>query len=72
MTADDIVMKYFKSNQGIKTRLKSPPYADRISIKMKSAQIELINMHIPTMTITERRRAELEKAGQYHGQLVNS
>ena len=39
---------------------------------MWEAQIQLLNMHIPTMTITERRRAELVKAGLYRGQIVNS
>ena len=72
MTADDIVMKYFKSNQGIKGRLDSPLYAKRINEKMKSAQIELINMHLNTMNNTDRCRAELVKAGLYRGQIVNS
>ena len=34
------------------------------------AQITMINRHIPRMTITERRRAEMVKAGIYHGQAI--
>jgi len=40
--------------------------------RLEGTQEAMINHHIPTMTITERRRAELVKAGLYRGQLVNS
>ncbi len=34
------------------------------------AQISMINHHQPNMTIMERRRAEMVKAGKYHGQAI--
>ena len=66
----DPIEECFKSNQGVKARLKKPAFVRKLAKKMIEAQIILINRHLPGMTILERRRAELVKSGKYHGQVV--
>ena len=68
-TANDIIEECFNSNQGIKARLEKPRFVSKLKVKMAEAQIILINRHLPNMTITERRRAEMVKAGTYRGKL---
>lgn len=68
-TAVELIEQCFKSNQGVKARLKQPRFVSKLQAKMEEAQIILINRHLPYMTITERRRAEMVKAGTYRGKL---
>ena len=71
-TAIDIIEECFKSNQGVKARLKQPRFVRKVEIKMAKAQIELLNMHLSqkVMNPTERRRAEQVLAGIYDGRPV--
>ena len=69
-SANELIEQYFKSKEGVKTRLKKPAFASRMMVKMKEAQIILINRHEPSMTPTERKRAKQVKAGTYRGKVV--
>lgn len=70
--AADEIMKgvYFISRRPVDEY--TPKQMKALLNRLDGTQEAMINHHIPTMTITERRRAELVKAGKYRGQLVNS
>lgn len=71
----------YKSPEAVKIMKGMPgTYTDidNVSAKLSAsiqafcedAQISLINRHQPNMNPVERRRAELVKSGQYHGQAI--
>lgn len=57
-TAKQIMDKYLKSSHQDKVRLNNPAFCDATNEKGRLSQIELINIHQPTMNAAELKTAD--------------
>jgi len=66
----EAIMKSMPGSYKIQSEITESMWVN-LQIFCTEAQTKLINRHLLTMSIEDRRRAELVKTGKYKGQNVN-